>query len=147
MNDPSKFDLSEFLPYLLSQAADKQGSAFSPIYKDRYGMLRTEWRVLFHLGQYGDLTAKAICDMAQLHKTKTSRAVVALETKRFVTRSEVASDRRHALLQLTPVGRAAYIDLSAAAEQFDENIMKKLGPKNAETLKVCLMKLSRDFND
>jgi DNA-binding MarR family transcriptional regulator len=143
MNDATKFDLSEFLPYLLSQAADKQGRAFSPIYKDRYGMLRTEWRVLFHLGQYGDLTAKAICDMAQLHKTKTSRAVSALEAKRFVTRSEVATDRRHALLKLTPAGRSAYLDLSKAAAQFDQGLVEKLGSENAGILKDCLIKLSK----
>ncbi|MEM9195855.1 MAG: thiamine pyrophosphate-dependent enzyme [Myxococcota bacterium] len=33
-------------------------------------MLRTEWRVLFHLGRRPDMTAKDICTQAKLHKTK-----------------------------------------------------------------------------
>ena len=112
----TEMDLSNFLPYLLNQAADAQGAAFSPSYKDRYGMLQTEWRILFHLGQYGDLTAKQICDRAHIHKTKASRGVSGLENKRFVVREEVAKDRRHALLNLTTTGRVAYDDLSMAAE-------------------------------
>ncbi|MGZ2258848.1 MarR family winged helix-turn-helix transcriptional regulator [Roseobacter sp. A03A-229] len=138
----AEFNLSEFLPYLLNQAADRQSTAFSPAYRERYGMLRTEWRVLFHLGQYGDMTAKRICDMAQLHKTKASRAVAALEAKRFVRRKEMAEDRRHALLSLTPAGQAAYAHLYEAARVFDAQVQARLSPTDAKVLKRCLVKLA-----
>ncbi|MCV3273844.1 MarR family winged helix-turn-helix transcriptional regulator [Roseobacter sinensis] len=136
------FNLSEFLPYLLNQAADRQSMAFSPAYRARYGMLRTEWRVLFHLGQYGEMTAKRICEMAQLHKTKASRAVAALEAKRFLRRREVAEDRRHALLRLTPAGRAAYAHLYDAARAFDMEVQTRLTVEDARVLKRCLIKLA-----
>jgi len=139
--DPT-FDLSQFLPYLLSQAADAQSDAFNPAYKRKYGMLRTEWRVLFHLGQYGDLTAKTICDMAQLHKTKTSRAVAALVAKRFVIRSAIETDRRQELLSLTKAGQAAYADLNKAAQRFDSKIADQLGAEDTRTLKRCLAQLA-----
>jgi hypothetical protein len=58
------------------------------VYKDRYGMLRTEWRVLFHLGRYGAMSAREISRRAGIHKTKVSRAVAALERKRFLERRE-----------------------------------------------------------
>lgn len=138
MSADAPFDLSGFLPYMLSQAADQQSGAFSPVYKGRYGMLRTEWRVLFHLGQYGDQTAKAICDRAQMHKTKASRALRALEAKRFLTRQEVAQDRRHALISLTQKGRSAYLDLSQAAAEFDRALQDRLGAADARVLKRCL---------
>lgn len=142
MSNDVEFDLSTFLPYLLSQAADQQSSAFRPAYKGRYGMLRTEWRILFHLGQYGDMTAKKICDMAELHKTKASRAVAALEAKRFVKRSEVAEDRRHALLSLTQAGQRAYAKLHIEAEAFDRQLQSKLGAADTRVLKRCLVKLA-----
>ena len=140
----TEMDLSNFLPYLLNQAADAQGAAFSPSYKDRYGMLQTEWRILFHLGQYGELTAKQICDRAHIHKTKASRGVSALEDKRFVVREEVAKDRRHALLSLTATGRAAYDDLSLAAAQFDRKLKERLGGDDVQTLKRCLRALMKN---
>ena len=42
--------MQDFLPYLLNHAAEEVGQGFGRIYQDRYGMLRTEWRVLAHLG-------------------------------------------------------------------------------------------------
>ncbi|MEP4555719.1 MarR family transcriptional regulator, partial [Tateyamaria sp.] len=74
MDTRSDFDISHFMPYLLNQAADASSVEFQRFYKERYGMLRTEWRVLFHLGRYGQLTAGEICERAHIHKTKISRA-------------------------------------------------------------------------
>jgi DNA-binding MarR family transcriptional regulator len=79
------FELEEFLPYLLNQAAEVSSLAFQQVYKDRYGMLRTEWRVLFHLGLYGKMTASDIGARAKMHKTKISRAVQRLADRRFLT--------------------------------------------------------------
>ena len=87
------FELLDFLPYLMNQAADALSIEFQGYYKSKYGMLRTEWRVLFHLGCYGEMTAKEICDRARIHKTKASRAIAALENKRFLKRRELPSDR------------------------------------------------------
>lgn len=107
MTDDRSFDLQGFLPYLLAQAAEASSLKFQRHYKDRYGMLRTEWRVLFHLGRYGPMTAKQLGDRAGVHKTKISRAVTALGDKRFLTRHVVADDRRQAALHLTKAGTAA----------------------------------------
>ncbi|NDH26495.1 MAG: MarR family transcriptional regulator, partial [Rhodobacteraceae bacterium] len=52
MTSDLDFDIRQFIPYLLNQAAEESSLAFQRIYKDRYGMLRGEWRVLFHLGIY-----------------------------------------------------------------------------------------------
>jgi hypothetical protein len=60
MPDDPEFELSDFTPYLLNAAAEAQSLRFSRVYKDRYGMLRTEWRVLFHLGRYGAMSAREI---------------------------------------------------------------------------------------
>jgi len=51
------FDINNFLPYLLNRAAEKSSSGFQKEYKSKYGILLTEWRVLFHLGRYGEMTA------------------------------------------------------------------------------------------
>ena len=115
MANNSKFDLQDFLPYLLNQAADASSLDFQRYYKDRYGMLRTEWRVLFHLGRYGKMTAKEICERARIHKTKVLRSVAALERKRFLTRTALEDDRRHEELSLTRAGQSAYADLSREA--------------------------------
>lgn len=136
------FDITDFLPYLLNQAADTAALEFQHYYKSRYGMLRTEWRVLFHLGRYGTLTAKDICTRARLHKTKVSRAVAALEDKRFLTRAEAAGDRRHEDLQLTKAGQQAFNDLSNEAQRFDAALTAGFSPQERDTLRNCLRQIA-----
>ncbi|WP_299025076.1 MarR family transcriptional regulator [uncultured Sulfitobacter sp.] len=137
------FDLGQFLPYALNQAAEAASLGFQARYRQRYGMLRTEWRVLFHLGRHGDMTAKEICDRASLHKTKVSRAVHALEEKRFLRRTEQIHDRRHETLSLTPKGQAVYADLYKAARAYDAALSAQFTSQERDVLDRCLKKLAQ----
>ena len=137
------FDLRDFLPYLLNQAADVTSLEFQPAYKDRYGMLRTEWRVLFHLGRYGAMTAKEVCTRARIHKTKVSRAVSALENKRFLSRNTVEIDRRQEQLTLTKSGLRAYEDLNARAQAYDDALSAQFTAQEAQVLRKCLEQIAQ----
>lgn len=136
------FDLKDFTPYLLNLAAETSSAGFQAYYKDRYGMLRTEWRVLFHLGRYGPLTAKDICERAQIHKTKVSRAVSALEDKRFLSRKEQSEDRRLETLRLTVTGKRVFEDLSQEAACFDLEMMSKFTVEERAILHKCLKQIA-----
>ena len=137
------FDLADFVPYLLNQAAEEASLAFQRVYKDRYGMLRTEWRVLFHLGHSGALTATEIGRRAKVHKTKVSRAVQALEKRRFLRREPCKSDRRAEILVLTTAGRAAFDDLGAIAERYNRDLLARLPGEDREALVRSLRALAR----
>lgn len=117
---------------------------FRPSYKERYGMLRTEWRVVFHLGQRGEMTAKQICDQAALHKTKVSRAVQALEQKRYLTRREAETDRRQEWLALTKSGETVFKELSKQAAQYDARLEHVLGEEKTRVLKSALRQLIQE---
>lgn len=136
------FDLIGFLPYALNQAADALSLEFQKTYKGRYGMLRTEWRVLFHLGQYGPMTAKTICDRGRLHKTKVSRAVAALDAKRYLQRTELPEDRRHEELSLTRLGHTVFEDLQIEAREFDDKIRATMTKEEADVLQRCVMRIA-----
>jgi DNA-binding MarR family transcriptional regulator len=136
------FDLSQFLPYALAQAAEATSSGFQSYYRQKYGMLRTEWRVVFHLGRYGEMTAKEVCTRASLHKTKVSRAVRALERKRFLTRTPQAQDRRHETLSLTRQGRDVFADLYEAAKEYDAKLSAHFTPAERAVLDKCLGKIA-----
>lgn len=136
------FELSVFTPYLLNQAAEQQSRVFSNAYKNLYGMLQTEWRVLFHLGRYGAMTAKEISIRASIHKTKVSRAVRALEQKRFLGREVSHEDRRMERLTLRPAGQDAFNVLTAAAADYETALATRLGPEDMKHLKRLLMALA-----
>lgn len=142
MQNSSPFDLTEFTPYLLNLAAEASSRAFQRHYRDTYGMLRTEWRVLFHLGRYGPMMARDICTRGGIHKTKVSRAVAALQEKRFLTRSQSQADRRQEVLTLTPAGQAAFAHLVEAARQFDTDLVAPFTEQEQQILKACLLRLA-----
>jgi DNA-binding MarR family transcriptional regulator len=142
MRKKDVFDLQDFLPYLLNQAAEASSLTFQEAYKGRYGMLRNEWRVLFHLGIYGRMTARDISQRAGMHKTKISRAVAKLEQRRFLTRTRDVSDRRRELLDLTTNGRAAYVDLREVAKRYDERLIAHFTPHEAVLLRAMLKNLA-----
>ncbi len=135
------FDVSHFLPYLLNQTAEQTSRAFQDVYRSRYGMLRTEWRVLFHLGQYGALRATEISTRAMIDKVKISRAVKALEEKRFLVRKPHDSDGRVELLVLTREGETAFKDLWQEAARYEQHLSETLSKAELKQLKGLLLKL------
>ncbi|KPP82439.1 MAG: transcriptional regulator [Rhodobacteraceae bacterium HLUCCO07] len=142
MSIADDFDLQNFLPYLLNQAAEESSLRFQQVYKDRYGMLRTEWRVLFHLGIYGKMTAKEIGERSKMHKTKISRAVAKLAERRFLTRQRDGADRRLEYLELTEAGRRAYRDLRQVAMEYDSALAARFSDADMATLRRMLRALA-----
>ena len=137
-----QIDLEDFLPYLLNRAAEKSSMGFQQIYKTSYGMTRMEWRVLFHLGRYGQMTAKDICTLGDLHKTKVSRAVAALEAKQFLHRIPDEDDRRFEQLSLSRGGTDAYEKLRQEAGQFNAKLSSQFSAKDHDSLIKILRKIS-----
>lgn len=136
------FDLQNFLPYLLNQAAEAASKGFQASYKAAYGMTRTQWRVLAHLGKFGALTARDICARAHVEKTKVSRAVAALEDQGWLARSPSPTDCRAEILMLTDRGRAVYADLGRRAIAYDLALRAVLGPEAADRLDDLLRRIT-----
>ncbi|MBL1436471.1 MAG: MarR family transcriptional regulator [Rhodobacteraceae bacterium] len=138
MTASSSFDIGSFLPYLLNRAAEESSVEFARIYKDRFGLLRTEWRVLFHLGQHGELTATEIGQISKIHKTKVSRAVAALQKRRYLVRATSAQDRRVEFLKLTPQGARVFTELADVAKTYNAKLLAQF---TAEEQTVLLKSL------
>jgi DNA-binding MarR family transcriptional regulator len=133
-----EFDLDQFLPYLLNQAAEVTSQSFQQVYKAEYGMTRTQWRVMANLGKYGTMTASEICRLTFIEKTKMSRAVQVLEDKGFLSRSSIVGDRRSEQLALTQNGKMVFRKLGQKAHEFDTALRERLGSVEAKKLENVL---------
>ncbi|KUP91847.1 MarR family winged helix-turn-helix transcriptional regulator [Tritonibacter horizontis] len=142
MGENDDFVVQDFLPFLLNRAAEESSLEFQKLYKGRYGMLRTEWRVLFHLGMYGRMTARDISLRAKIHKTKISRAVAKMAERRWVLRSRDQADRRSEHLELTTAGRAVYEDLRQRAKSYDAGLTRQFAPSEVALLRRMLRQLA-----
>lgn len=128
------FDLECFLPYRLFQAAEHTSRAFYLKYRDDYGLSRTEWRVLFNIGQYGPLSASDIARRSGLEKPKISRAVLRLEDKAWIERIFSRDNRRSHQLKLTRKGEQNVEKLRVLAAEFDAEIQAKLDHRSLAEL-------------
>ncbi|MCF6273200.1 MAG: MarR family transcriptional regulator [Rhodobacteraceae bacterium] len=135
------FCLTDFLPYLLNRAAEESGAEFARIYKDQYGLLRTEWRVLFHLGEFGTMTATEIGQRARIHKTKISRAVASLQKRRLLMRTRMERDRRQECLTLTRTGTKMFEELAQAAQHYNTALLADIPANERAVLTGCLHRL------
>jgi len=135
------FELTGFLPYLLTRAAEESSVEFARIYKDRYGLLRTEWRVLFHLGQGGEMTATDISRTSRIHKTKISRAVAGLKKRRYLIKTQSATDRRCEFLKLSDQGQRVFRELAIEAEAYNARLLSRFTSEERAALLASLQKL------
>ena len=115
--------LDDFLPYRLNRLAEAVSREFAALYKARLGLTRPEWRTLATLGQFGTATATAVGAHSAMHKTKVSRAVAALERRRWLARRPDPADRRIEHLTLTAAGRTAYSEVVPMARAFEADFL------------------------
>lgn len=128
-NADAALSLEEFLPYRFNRLADAVSRDFARIYRQRFGLTRPEWRLLATLGQFATMTATDIGRHSAMHKTKVSRAVSALEQRRWLVRQADARDRRIEHLSLTKAGLDAYRELVPLARAFEAALWEAIGPQ------------------
>jgi DNA-binding MarR family transcriptional regulator len=131
-----KLVLEDFLPYRLSRAGALVSSGFREVYGPHHDLTIPEWRVLATLGQFGEMTAKAVGAHSSMHKTKVSRAVQSLEDRRWLKRRRSAVDGREELLCLTPTGNRIYSTIVPEALAFELKLLNVLGPEASAFLET-----------
>jgi DNA-binding MarR family transcriptional regulator len=134
--------LEHFLPYQLNVVASLVSLALSRVYARRYGIGVPEWRVLVTLGQYGVMTGKAIGAHTHMHKTKVSRAVALMETRKLLVRRANRADMRESFLSLTAAGRAMYEEVAPHALDFAQRLTEILTPSDREAFDRALKQLT-----
>ncbi|WP_114944121.1 MarR family winged helix-turn-helix transcriptional regulator [Microvirga calopogonii] len=141
----AKLQLEQFLPYRLNRIASAVSQDFRSVYGPHHDLTIPEWRVLATLGQFEQMSAKEIGRHSAMHKTKVSRAVRALEERRWLKRRESEEDRREEILTLTALGLKVYRDIIPKAVAFERRILDELGPE-AEPLLDVLERLENIFS-
>ncbi|WP_207482010.1 MarR family winged helix-turn-helix transcriptional regulator [Arenibaculum pallidiluteum] len=136
-------ELERFLPYRLNRIAAAVSRRFRGVYAAQTGLSVPEWRVLATLAQLGTLTAKAIGEHSDMHKTKVSRAVAELERRRWLRRRPNPGDRREELLTLSAAGLHAYAAIVPGMLALERELTGSLGPQGIEALLTALDGLER----
>lgn len=134
--------LERFLPYRLNVVGTLGGRALGRIYGEHFGIGIPEWRVVAQLGEFGKLTSRDIGELAQMHKTKVSRAVSELEKRGLVSRTENRQDRRESFVTLTPAGKRIYDQIVPLALGFEARWIEGIAPDELKVFERVLSTLT-----
>ena len=70
-----KLNLDTYVPGLLLWVTNKLASSATRLYKDRFGIAVTDWRVLSYLVVYPWSTAASACELMGMDKAAVSRSL------------------------------------------------------------------------
>ncbi|MEA3253001.1 MAG: MarR family winged helix-turn-helix transcriptional regulator [Pseudomonadota bacterium] len=134
-------DLKAFLPYRLSNLAERISQALSTIYAQQYDLTIAQWRVLAWLQQAQPLTAKRICQLTDMDKARVSRAVAQLVERRLIQRQRDAVDQRTLWLTLTVEGSDLLASAIPRALAWESELIANLSPAEYRELFRLLAKV------
>ncbi|WP_261331720.1 MarR family winged helix-turn-helix transcriptional regulator [Maritalea mobilis] len=122
------FRLDDFLPYRLAVLAGRVSREYADSCRSKYGLSRSEWRVLAHLNEEASVSVREIHRRVDMDKSKVSRAAARLEAAGLVTKTVSQSDRRLVELELTGEGKSIFHALAQQAHAFERELKSRLGP-------------------
>jgi DNA-binding MarR family transcriptional regulator len=138
---PTALRLEDFVPFRLNRLADAVSVNLSEIYRDRFGLEISEWRILVTVGQRGQCTAQFVASSTRMHKTRVSRAVASLEDRELLARTVKQADGREMPLQLTREGRRMYEALVPLALRREADLLSCLSASERRAFLAALSKL------
>jgi DNA-binding MarR family transcriptional regulator len=139
---PEQLRLEQFLPYRLNVVGVFASRALGRIYGAHFGIDIPQWRVVAQLGEFGRLTSRDIGELAQMHKTKVSRAVGELEKRGLISRAENKQDRRESFVALTPAGTRVYAQIVPLALAFQQRWIEGIAPDELKIFERVLSTLT-----
>ncbi len=135
------FELEKYLPYQLVKLAKKVADAGNAEFAAPFNVSLAEWRILATIGQAGTISSRGLPDRTFMDKSKVSRALIKLETKKLIDREQNSEDNRSALLKFTPRGVELYNMLVRLALQWETDLISVFSTEEQSAFISSLEKL------
>jgi DNA-binding MarR family transcriptional regulator len=114
---------------------------FEQHYQREFGLSLLECRMIGITGDFGQLSFKRLCEMANLDKSHASRLIDKLIKRRLLHKVNHPSDQRSVMLGLTPIGRQCHRALHASARALADEWLSALGRDARRVFQESLVKL------
>ncbi|HEY8580333.1 MAG TPA: MarR family transcriptional regulator [Beijerinckiaceae bacterium] len=141
MADAPRLDLSGFLPYQLSVAAEAVSRVFARRYAREFGLTVPEWRVMAILAEAEAMATQEIIERTQMDPVRVSRAVLRLTRKGLVDRTTHPRDQRAHVLALSAEGLAVYSQIVPIARALEREFAEGLTPAERARLEEVLARI------
>lgn len=136
-------DLDRYVPALITFIANKLSNNASAVYRKRFGLNVTEWRILSLLAIEPGIPASRICEVVGFDKGPVSRTLAVMEERGLVSLKSDPTDRRSSMIFLTDRGGTAHDKIITVALERERKLLSCLKADERETL-IKLLKRVHD---
>ncbi len=133
--------MDDFLLFRLSRLLATAGTLVIRLCEGQYGITRREWRLLSLLARHDLVLPSQLADLAQLDRTRTSRALSSLLAKKLIVRIPVHSDRRQAQIRLSEAGQRICTQLLPQVKALNQELLQGLSAQEVDDLDRMLDQL------
>ncbi|MBT1451256.1 MarR family transcriptional regulator [Glaciecola sp. XM2] len=133
--------LERYMPYRLSIVSNKVSSIVAQIYKDKFALSITEWRIMAVLGEYPGVSADEISVKTQIEKSLISRAISNLLKRKLVQRSIARDDKRRSEITLSETGYEVYAEIAPLSLQYEKALLDCLSEQEQTQLSEMIDRL------
>jgi DNA-binding MarR family transcriptional regulator len=139
----ARLRLERFLPYRLSVTSNAVSSRIAAIYRARFGLSISEWRMIAVIAERGEPVQAELVAATAMDKMTVSRAVSALVARGLLRRDTSPADRRTAHLSLTAEGQRLYEEVAPLALAIEAELLAPLGEAERRKLFEMLAMLEK----
>ena len=133
--------ITELVFQLLIKCQQKEAK-----YAKQYGIPVAQFRCLRYIYLNPGITVKEIANYMHLSSSRLTRIIDKLKERDLVDRQEMANDRRHFIINLTPGGKKLTKELYLCYEKLHEDIFATIPESNFKTITRSLEKLLNALN-
>jgi DNA-binding MarR family transcriptional regulator len=146
--DPSRasahaLDFDSYIPAYLNFLASKLSSGASAVYRPRFGIGITDWRLMALLAAEPWVVASDICNSTGLDKAAASRSVRSLQDLGLIDIAPDHQDQRKQLIALTSKGVALHDRIVQLAVAREQALLEGLSEAERKTLLRLLIHLQK----
>ncbi|WP_137890477.1 MarR family transcriptional regulator [Ramlibacter sp. 2FC] len=134
-----KLDLDNYVPGLLLRLSNNISSSASNVYRERFGVSVTDWRLLSFFKLYPWSTASQACELMGLDKAAVSRAAAFLVEQGWLeTRPQ---GLRKVEYRLTPAGNKLHDDVCKVALAREDALLAGFSKEEKEILVAMMWRM------
>ncbi|WP_232830545.1 MarR family winged helix-turn-helix transcriptional regulator [Oceanicella sp. SM1341] len=132
----------DYLLYLLAAASARASAEFHTLVA-AHGLRVPEWRILACLASREGLKVTELAHQTLFDQPRLTKTLNVMERAGLVLRRSDPSDRRLALVSLTPEGRARVEPLLSLARGHEAQVLSRFPAADRRRLKAFLVALAR----
>jgi DNA-binding MarR family transcriptional regulator len=140
---PRALDLRTFAPAVITLLAQKISATASALYRPRFGVGVTDWRIMALLAAEPWIAPVDIAEATGLDKAAVSRSLRDLQTAGLIEFSGETSQRRRRPIALTAKGLAVHDQIVEVALARQARLLAEFAPAERAALKDYLDRMLR----